>query len=297
MTSSSWLRHLAHEGARKRYGGRGARRQSSSSSTRSCALIDELDYGGYFLTMHDIVQFCATQEDSLPGPRIGGQLGGLLRARRHGRRSDADRSALRAVSLQRARRAARHRSRRDARAARRSDSAHLREIRPRATRRWWPTSSAISRDRPCATSARRSACRRRRSIGWRSCCRITASCRPTRCGRPGSIPTAPLHQHLLRLTDEILNAPRHLSIHPGGFLLGHEPVHDIVPIENATMADRTVIQWDKDDVEAIGLFKVDILGLGALTQLDLAFPVCSSSIAACSCRWRRFPRTTRRPTT
>ena len=65
--------------------------------------------------------------------------------------------------------------------------------------------------------------------------------------------------------------PRHLSIHPGGFLLGHEPVHDIVPIENATMAGRTVIQWDKDDVEEIGLFKVDLLGLGALHQLHLAF--------------------------
>jgi error-prone DNA polymerase len=87
----------------------------------------------------------------------------------------------------------------------------------------------------------------------------------------GLNPQAPLHQHLLRLAREILNVPRHLSIHPGGFLLGHQPVHDIVPIENATMADRTVIQWDKDDVEAVGLFKVDILGLGALTQLDLCF--------------------------
>ncbi len=87
----------------------------------------------------------------------------------------------------------------------------------------------------------------------------------------GLDPDTPLHRHLLKLSDEILDAPRHLSIHPGGFLLGHEPVHDIVPIENATMADRTVIQWDKDDVEAIGLFKVDILGLGALSQLDRCF--------------------------
>src|SRR4029078_13629938 len=76
---------------------------------------------------------------------------------------------------------------------------------------------------------------------------------------------------LQRLSAEILGFPRHLSIHPGGFLLGHEPVHDLVPIENATMENRTVIQWDKDDVESVGLFKVDLLGLGALTQLDLAF--------------------------
>ena len=70
---------------------------------------------------------------------------------------------------------------------------------------------------------------------------------------------------------EIQDFPRHLGIHPGGFLLGHEPVHDIVPIENATMEDRTVIQWDKDDLEDLGLFKVDLLGLGALTMLDIAF--------------------------
>src|SRR5690606_39084413 len=52
-------------------------------------------------------------------------------------------------------------------------------------------------------------------------------------------------------------------------LLGHEPVHDIVPIENAAMPGRTVIQWDKDDLEDLGLFKVDLLGLGALHQLHL----------------------------
>jgi error-prone DNA polymerase len=75
--------------------------------------------------------------------------------------------------------------------------------------------------------------------------------------------------HLARLSSEILEFPRHLSVHPGGFLLGHEPVHDIVPIENAAMPGRTVIQWDKDDLEDLGLFKVDLLGLGALHQLHL----------------------------
>jgi error-prone DNA polymerase len=73
----------------------------------------------------------------------------------------------------------------------------------------------------------------------------------------------------MALTAEIEDTPRHLSIHPGGFLLGHEPVHDLVPIENASMPGRTVIQWDKYDVEALGLFKVDLLGLGALTHIDL----------------------------
>jgi error-prone DNA polymerase len=84
-------------------------------------------------------------------------------------------------------------------------------------------------------------------------------------GRKGAL------EHLSRLADELQEFPRHLSVHPGGFLLGHEPVHDIVPIENAAMPGRTVIQWDKDDLEDLGLFKVDLLALGALHQLHLAF--------------------------
>jgi len=81
----------------------------------------------------------------------------------------------------------------------------------------------------------------------------------------------PTTQLLMELTQEILEFPRHMSVHPGGFLLGHEPVHNLVPIENATMKDRTVIQWDKYDVEALDLFKVDLLGLGALTHLSKSF--------------------------
>ncbi|HUQ03199.1 MAG TPA: OB-fold nucleic acid binding domain-containing protein [Kofleriaceae bacterium] len=96
-------------------------------------------------------------------------------------------------------------------------------------------------------------------------------------GRLGALEQAlgtarpPMIDHLARLSTEILEFPRHLSIHPGGFVLGHEPVHDLVPIENATMPGRTVIQWDKDDLEDLGLFKVDLLGLGALHHLHRCF--------------------------
>jgi error-prone DNA polymerase len=89
--------------------------------------------------------------------------------------------------------------------------------------------------------------------------------------RMGVDPSSGLYRQLLQFTNEVLDFPRHLSIHPGGFLLGHEPVHDIVPIENGAMPDRTVIQWDKNDLEDLGLFKVDLLGLGGLTQLDHCF--------------------------
>ncbi|MEI8095686.1 MAG: error-prone DNA polymerase [Spirochaetales bacterium] len=76
---------------------------------------------------------------------------------------------------------------------------------------------------------------------------------------------------LVRLAGQIRGFPRHLSIHPGGFLIGSEALDRLVPQENATMEDRTIIQWDKTDVETMNLFKVDLLGLGALTHLDYAF--------------------------
>ncbi|WP_106093161.1 error-prone DNA polymerase [Enhygromyxa salina] len=83
----------------------------------------------------------------------------------------------------------------------------------------------------------------------------------------GLDPAQPIHTHLLRLSAELLDFPRHLSIHPGGFLLGSDPVDAMVPIEPASMEQRTVIQWDKYDVEDLGLFKVDLLGLGALSHI------------------------------
>ncbi len=89
--------------------------------------------------------------------------------------------------------------------------------------------------------------------------------------RAGFDPDSHVHQHLARLAAEIQDFPRHLSIHPGGFLLGHKPVRQLVPIENATMPGRTVIQWDKEDLESLGLFKVDLLGLGMLTVLNRSF--------------------------
>jgi error-prone DNA polymerase len=99
----------------------------------------------------------------------------------------------------------------------------------------------------------------------------TSAPTPEQMRHAGLDPDAPVHRHLMRLSAEILDFPRHLSIHPGGFLLGHDPVHTIVPIENATMPGRTVIQWDKYDVEELGLFKVDLLALGALTLVDRCF--------------------------
>ncbi len=79
------------------------------------------------------------------------------------------------------------------------------------------------------------------------------------------------HKTWVRLAEQMIDTPRHRSIHPGGFLLGHEPVDALVPITKAAMKGRTVIQWDKQDIETLGLFKVDLLGLGMLSQLQRCF--------------------------
>lgn len=74
-------------------------------------------------------------------------------------------------------------------------------------------------------------------------------------------------RQLVDLTSQILGFPRHLSQHVGGFVLTRGPLSRMVPIENASMPDRTVIQWDKDDLDAMGLLKVDVLALGMLTAI------------------------------
>ena len=74
-------------------------------------------------------------------------------------------------------------------------------------------------------------------------------------------------QQFMALTEEILGFPRHLSQHVGGFVIAAERVDTLVPIENAAMQERTIIQWDKDDLESLGLLKVDVLALGMLTAI------------------------------
>jgi error-prone DNA polymerase len=75
----------------------------------------------------------------------------------------------------------------------------------------------------------------------------------------------------LKLAQQLMGAPRHLGQHPGGFVLTHDRLDDLVPIEPASMKDRQIIEWDKDDVEALKMMKVDVLALGMLTCMSKAF--------------------------
>ena len=82
-------------------------------------------------------------------------------------------------------------------------------------------------------------------------------------------------QQLMQLTGQLMGFPRHMSQHPGGFVLTRGPLSRMVPIENAAMEDRTIIEWDKDDLDAMGLLKVDVLALGMLSAIRRALEFVS----------------------
>ncbi|WP_233843799.1 error-prone DNA polymerase [Dyella sp. 2HG41-7] len=87
----------------------------------------------------------------------------------------------------------------------------------------------------------------------------------------GFDPSAPVIRKLLALTAQLRGKPRHLSQHVGGFVIHDAPLHELVPVENAAMPDRTIIQWDKNDLDTMDLLKVDCLALGMLTCLRKCF--------------------------
>ncbi|HXG51450.1 MAG TPA: error-prone DNA polymerase, partial [candidate division Zixibacteria bacterium] len=268
-TSMEWLRELAFRGARRRYGGR-VPPEVARQLDRELELIAELDYPGYFLTMWEIVEFCRQKgilcqgRGSAANSAVCYCLGitaidpvrmGLLFERFISR----ERAEPPDIDL---------------------DIQHDRreEVIQHVYERY-------GRDRAAMTAnviryRARSAIRdvgKALGIPETSLDRVAKFLSSYGTVAPSALrqldldPASAAHRRLLRWANEIIDFPRHLSIHPGGFLLGHGPVHDLVPIENAAMPGRTVIQWDKNDLEDLGLFKVDLLGLGGLTVLDLSF--------------------------
>ncbi|NVB78688.1 MAG: error-prone DNA polymerase [Kofleriaceae bacterium] len=268
-TSAAHLRKLAYEGAARRYDGDipGNVRQQLDAEL---AIIEELDYPGYFLTMYEIVSYCRRRDIMCQGRGSAANsavcfcLGitavdpvrmGLLFERflsreraeppdidldiEHERREEVIQHVYSVYGRDHA-----------------AMVCNIIRYRPRSAVRDVGKALGIPE-----TALDRAA----KHLSHYGAVETEALARSglAEGGHAGAL------DHLARLSDEILEFPRHLSVHPGGFLLGHEPVHDIVPIENASMPGRTVIQWDKDDLEDLALFKVDLLGLGALHQLHL----------------------------
>jgi error-prone DNA polymerase len=95
--------------------------------------------------------------------------------------------------------------------------------------------------------------------------------------------------HWLTIADTIRGFPRHLSQHPGGFVIGRDKICRLVPVENAAMENRSIIQWDKDDLDSTGLIKVDILALGMLTAIHRALDMVGAKACGVPMRMQDVP--------
>jgi len=92
----------------------------------------------------------------------------------------------------------------------------------------------------------------------------------------GFDPDAPVAIKWAWLAEQMMRFPRHMSQHPGGFVISHSKLSRLVPIENAAMPERTIVQWDKDDLDAVGLLKIDVLALGMLSVIRRALDLVAT---------------------
>lgn len=270
QTEQSWLHALTYQGARDRYHGQ-IPNDVHSQIERELSIIQRLDYGGYFLTMHEIVQYCHEQQILCQGRGSAANSAvcfclGITAV-------DPVRMDLlfeRFLSVERAEPPdidldIEHDRREEViqhmyeKYGRRHAAMVANIIRYRIRSAVRDVGKVLGLPRTDLETATR-LLRHRDDV-----------LNPALLREAGLDQGARATHHLWSLASQILDFPRHLSIHPGGFLLGHRPVDEIVPIEPATMENRTVIQWDKYDVENLALFKVDLLGLGSLTCIHHAF--------------------------
>ena len=265
-TPASWLRELTRQGATRRYGTPQEHPRAWEVLNHELEVIESLGFPGYFLIVHAIVEFCAQSgilcqgRGSAANSAVCYALGiTAVDAVRHQMLFERFLSPGRAgypdIDL-------------DIEACRREEviqHVYSRYGRERAAQ----VANVISY-RP--RSAVRDAAR---ALGhpagvqdaWAKQMDRWASVRPG--GLTGQSDEVP--EPVLDIAEKLLRLPRHLGIHPGGMVLCGRPVTEVCPVRWAAMDDRSVLQWDKDDCAEAGLVKFDLLGLGALTALRLAF--------------------------
>ena len=266
-TASSWLRKLTADGLHWRWPD-GAPPKARHLAEKELALIAELEYESYFLTVHDIVSFARSREILCQGrgsaansvvcyalgiTEIGPERIGMLFERFVSKERDEppdidvdfEHEWREEVIQYVFKRYGRHRAAITAVASTYHGAGAVRDI---------ARVLGLSSDQIDALAG---------CFGHWNGTVPTAE----RLRELGFDPDSPLLRRILVLTAELIGFPRHLSQHPGGFVISEQPLHGLVPVENATMEDRTVVQWDKDDLDAVGLLKVDILAFGMLSAL------------------------------
>ena len=261
-TEMSWLRALTEQGATRRYGPRDAERVAGAwrQLDYELAVIEQLGFPGYFLTVWDIVQFCEREDifcqgrGSAANSAVCYALGitkadavslGLLFERFLSPERDGPPDIDLDIEAGRREEVIQYVYRRYGR-DRAAQVANVVTYRPRSAVRDMGRALGYSPGQLDAWS--------RQLDAW------------------GPLEAAADGDHdvpaeVIELARQVQDFPRHLGIHSGGMVLCDRPVAEVCPVEWATMRDRSVLQWDKDDCAAVGLVKFDLLGLGMLSAL------------------------------
>ena len=272
-TPATWLRCLTEEGAAKRFQHlpQGVPPAVRATLEHELALIAELRYEPYFLTVADLVQWARAQgilcqgRGSAANSAVCYCLGVtevdparmtllferfISRERNEPPDIDIDFEHQRREEVIQYvyRKYGRHRA---------ALTAVVISYRPRSALRDMGRALGIDLDRIAAVA---------KSQHWFDGRRI----QPERLAENGFDPEAPICKLWVELTTQLIGFPRHLSQHPGGFVIARDDLARLVPVENAAMENRSVIQWDKDDLDALGLLKVDLLALGMLSAIKRA---------------------------
>jgi error-prone DNA polymerase len=271
QTATSWLRHLTDEGIAWRWP-KGPKTAVLRQIDKELQLIAELGYESYFLTVHDIVRFARDQHILCQGR--GSAANSAVCFALGITEIDPDRTTLlfeRFLSKER-----------NEPPDIDVDFEHERreEVLQYVFQRYGRTRAALTAvvSTYHAAGAVRDVAK---ALGLppdqinalADCCGHWSDVAPPveRLLEGGFDPESPVLRRVLSLTQQLIGFPRHLSQHPGGFVISEQPLDSLVPVENAAMAERTIIQWDKDDLDAVGLLKVDILALGMLSAIRRCF--------------------------
>ncbi len=271
QTATSWLRVLTDQGIQWRWPD-GPKTEVLTQIDKELELIAELGYESYFLTVHDIVRFAREQRILCQGR--GSAANSAVCFALGITEIDPDRTTLlfeRFLSKER-----------NEPPDIDVDFEHERreEVLQYVFQRYGRTRAALTAvvSTYHAAGAVRDVAK---ALGLppdqinalADCCGHWSDETPPveRLREGGFDPESPVLHRVLSLTGQLIGFPRHLSQHPGGFVISEQPLDTLVPVENAAMADRTIIQWDKDDLDAVGLLKVDILALGMLSAIRRCF--------------------------
>ena len=269
-TPTAYLRRLTYEGAARRYP-KGVSEKVRAALESELALVAELGYEPYFLTVYDIVRFARDQKILCQGR--GSAANSAMCYCLHITEVDPTRATLlfeRFISKDRNEPPDidvdfEHERREEVMQFifkkygrdRAALTAALHTYRPRGALRDVSKAFGLSLDQADKLS---------RTMAWWDGKRIMRE----RLLEAGFDPDNPVIAQIAELSQELVGFPRHLSQHSGGFIIARGRLDRLVPIENAAMVDRTVIQWDKDDLDALGLLKIDVLALGMLTCIRRA---------------------------